>query len=451
MTTNIPEDERLFSKHDLLRLIVPLVVEQTLAILIGMADTVMVSSVSESAVSAVSLVDSINILLIQLFSAMATGGAIVAAQYLGRRENKNACNAAKQLMYASLLIAALLAAVSIIFCRPILRLCFGGLNENTMAYCATYFYLSALSYPALALYNGGAALLRSMGNSKASMYTSLLMNLTNILGNALLIYVFHMEVLGAALATLVARILGAVIMVRMMMNRYAPIHIERILDPEPDFPMIQRIFRQGIPNGLENSIFQIGKLMVAGMVAMFSESIIAANAVSDKIATFVNLPGSAINLAMIAVVGQCVGAGSKEQAKYYAKKLIKLTWVMMLGTNLLVFFFGRNAAMLFNLSAEGLDASEQILKAFAIMGALFWVLSFTTPSALRAAGDSKFTMCVAIIVMWTVRIGLSYFFVYSMNMGLFGIWLAMYLDWVVRAAIFALRYRSGKWLEQRVI
>lgn len=449
--TTIPEKDRLFSRQDLVRLIIPLVVEQTLAILIGMADTIMVSSVSESAVSAVSLVDSINILLIQLFSAMATGGAIVAAQYLGRKDNASACNAAKQLMYATLLIATAVGMLSIVLCRPILRMCFGGLNDSTMDYCATYFYLSALSYPSLALYNGGAALLRAMGNSKASMYTSLLMNLTNIVGNALLIYGFHMEVMGAGFATLISRTLGAVIMVRMMMNRYAPIHLERALKPEPDFPMIRRIFRQGIPNGLENSIFQIGKLMVAGMVAMFSESIIAANAVCDKIGTFVNLPGAAINLAMVAVVGQCIGAGQKEQARYYAKKLITLTWVMMLGTNMLVFFFGREAASLFNLSADGLDAAQEVLRVFAVMGALFWVPSFTTPAALRAAGDSKFTMCVAVVVMWTVRVGLSYFFVYSMNMGLLGVWLAMYLDWVVRAAIFALRYHSGKWLNQKVI
>ncbi|MDD3336240.1 MAG: MATE family efflux transporter [Eubacteriales bacterium] len=441
----------MFSRQDLVRLIIPLVIEQTLTVLIGMADTVMVSSVSESAVSAISLVDSINILLIQLFSAMATGGAVVAAQYLGRRESHNACKAAKQLMYVSLFIALGISAIGIALCEPILRLCFGGLSDATMSYCKTYFYLSCLSYPALALYNGGAALLRAMGNSKASMYTSLLMNLTNIVGNALFIYGMHIEVMGAGIATLISRFLGAAIMVRMMLNRYAPIHIERALNPEMDFPMIKRIFRQGIPNGIENSIFQVGKLMVAGMVAMFSETIIAANAVSDKIATFTNLPGIAINLAMVAVVGQCIGAGDKEQAKYYTKLLVGLTWVLMILSNTFLYFMGGTLCTLFNLSPEGIEASVKVLRLFAIMGALFWTLSFSLPSSLRAAGDSRFTMIVSVSVMWTVRIGFSYLFVYWFHMGLMGIWLAMCLDWVFRAAIFVWRYLSGKWLNQRVI
>lgn len=449
-TTN-PSKTPLFSRRDLVRLIIPLVIEQFLAIFIGMADTVMVSSVSESAVSAISLVDSINVLLIQLFSAMAAGGAVVAAQYLGKRDRPSACKAAKQLMYVSLAIALVIGAVAIAFCRPILRMFFGGLNERTMEYCATYFYLSALSFPALAVYNGGAALLRAMGNSKTSMYASLLMNLTNIVGNAILIFDFRLEVLGAASATLFSRCLGAVIMVRVLLNRDAPLHLERITKPETDLPMIGRIFRQGVPNGLENSVFQVGKLMVAGIVAMFSESIIAANAVSNSLSTFINLPGSSIGLAMVAVVGQCVGSGDKEQAKYYSKKLIMLTFALTFMTDTCLFFFAEFLAGLFNLSPEGLKAAGEVLRVYAVMGALFWTFSFTIPAALRAAGDSKFTMLVAIGVMWSVRIGLSYFFVYSMGMGLMGVWLAMCLDWVVRAAIFIWRYKSGKWLEQRVI
>ena len=230
----------MFSERDLRRLIIPLVIEQFLALFIGMADTVMVSTVSESAVSAISLVDSINVLLIQLFSAMATGGAVVAAQYLGRRDNLSACNAAKQLMYVSTLLALALGVLAIVFADPLLRLCFGALSDDTMAYCRTYLYLSAVSYPALALYNGGAALLRAMNNSKASMYTSLMMNVFNVGGNALLIYGLNMEVAGAGTASLLARVLGAGIMVWLLLNRSAPIHLIRPTHPEPDGPMIPK-------------------------------------------------------------------------------------------------------------------------------------------------------------------------------------------------------------------
>ena len=254
-------------------------IEQFLALFIGMADTVMVSTVSESAVSAISLVDSINVLLTQLFSAMATGGAVVAAQYLGRRDNASACGAAKQLMYVATALATVLGVLAIVFADPLLRLCFGALPEDTLAYCRTYLYLSAVSYPALALYNGGAALLRAMNNSKASMYTSLMMNVFNVGGNALLIYGLNMEVAGAGTASLLARMLGAGIMVWLLLNRSAPIHLIRPMHPEPDGPMIRRIFSQGIPNGLENSMFQIGKVLVSSLIATFGTTAIAANAV----------------------------------------------------------------------------------------------------------------------------------------------------------------------------
>ena len=429
----------LFSRQALIRLFIPLIIEQLLAICIGMADTVMVTSVSESAVSAVSLVDSINVLLIQLFSAMATGGAIVAAQYLGRKDSESACTAAKQLMYSSVLIALAIGLAAIIFCRPILQMCFGSLAPSTMAYCETYLLLSAVSYPALAAYNAGAALLRAMGNSKASMFTSLLMNLTNVIGNAILIYGFRMEVAGAA------------IMLRMMLNTHAPIHIKRITRPEFNFPMIRLIFRQGIPNGLENSMFQVGKLLVAGIVSQFGESIIAANAIGNTVTTFFQLPGSAIGLGMVTVVGQCIGAGEKEQARYYTKRLVVLVWLLLFISDGLLFFFIPNLAPLFNLSPEAVSASVEVLRLYAVMATFFWALSFTLPNALRAAGDSRFTMMVSIIAMWAVRVGLSYFFVYNMGMKLTGVWLAMCLDWIVRATAFVWRYLSGKWLHQKVI
>ena len=441
----------MFSERDLRRLIIPLVIEQFLALFIGMADTVMVSTVSESAVSAISLVDSINVLLIQLFSAMATGGAVVAAQYLGRRDNLSACNAAKQLMYVSTLLALALGVLAIVFADPLLRLCFGALSDDTMAYCRTYLYLSAVSYPALALYNGGAALLRAMNNSKASMYTSLMMNVFNVGGNALLIYGLNMEVAGADTASLLARVLGAGIMVWLLLNRSAPIHLIRPTHPEPDGPMIRRIFSQGIPNGLENSMFQIGKLMVSGIVSMFGVSIIAANAISNNIASLCNLPGTAIGLAIVTVVGQCVGAGDVRQARHYANRLILLVYAFTIAVDVALFIFARPLAGIFNLSPEALDASEEVLRWYAVAAAIFWPASFTVPNALRAAGDARFTMGVSVFCMWAFRIGASYLLVYSFDMGLLGIWVAMFIDWVVRAAFFVARYRGSKWLTKRVV
>ena len=435
----------LFSRDALVRLIVPLVIEQLLAICIGMADTIMVTSVSESAVSAVSLVDSINILLIQLFSAMATGGAVVAAQYLGRRDQNNACKAAKQLMYSSVLIAMVIGALAVVFCRPLLQLCFGALAPSTMAYCEIYFLLSALSYPALAAYNAGAALLRAMGNSKASMFTSLLMNMTNVIGNAILIYGFKMEVAGAATASLLSRILGAVIMLRMMLNTHAPIHIKRITHPEFDFSMIRLIFRQGIPNGLENSMFQIGKLLVAGIVALFGESIIAANAIGNTMTTFFQLPGSAIGLAMVTVVGQCIGAKDYEAVKKYTKKLMLITYGVVWAMTLLMLLFSKQILSFYSLSEETTTMTMEVFIVHGICAVIVWPLAFALPNALRAANDVRFTMIVSLLSMWIFRIGFSYILAIYFNMGILGTWIAMCIDWFCRGACFVIRFARGKW------
>lgn len=441
----------LFSRQALIRLFIPLIIEQLLAICIGMADTVMVTSVSESAVSAVSLVDSINVLLIQLFSAMATGGAIVAAQYLGRKDSESACTAAKQLMYSSVLIALAIGLAAIIFCRPILQMCFGSLAPSTMAYCETYLLLSAVSYPALAAYNAGAALLRAMGNSKASMFTSLLMNLTNVIGNAILIYGFRMEVAGAATASLVSRILGAAIMLRMMLNTHAPIHIKRITRPEFNFPMIRLIFRQGIPNGLENSMFQVGKLLVAGIVSQFGESIIAANAIGNTVTTFFQLPGSAIGLGMVTVVGQCIGAGRKGAGPLLHQTARCAGLASSVHQRWTPFLFHSQPCAPVQPQSRGGFRQRGGSSPVRRDGYLLLGIELYAAHSPSAAGDSRFTMMVSIIAMWAVRVGLSYFFVYNMGMKLTGVWLAMCLDWIVRATAFVWRYLSGKWLHQKVI
>lgn len=441
----------MFTDGQLVRLIVPLVVEQLLTVLIGMVDTIMVSSISESAVSAVSLVDNINVLLIALFSAMATGGTVVAAQYLGKNAWGKACSAAKQLIYGVMAIAFAAAAMVTVFCNPLLRLCFGRLPEETMTLCRTYLSISAFSYVPLAIYNAGAALLRAMGNSKASMSVSVLMNVLNVCGNAVLIYGFRLEVAGAALASLLSHIAGAVIVIRLLMNSALPLHLVHLTELELDGPMLGRIFRIGIPNGLENSMFQVGKILVMGMVSTFSVSTIAANAVSNSIAGFANLIGSAMGLAMLTVVGQCIGAEEFDQAKYYSRKLLAAIHLCGIAVYALLFFFARPLAALFNLSEEGMNTAVMLLRWFSAAAVVFWPGSFAVPNALRAAGDARFTMMVSVFSMWVFRIASSYLLVYTFKLGILGVWLAMIIDWIFRAACFWLRYCGNRWLQKRVI
>ncbi|HKL99633.1 MAG TPA: MATE family efflux transporter [Mobilitalea sp.] len=319
----------MFTKKQLIRLIIPLIIEQMLAVTVGMADGMMVSRVGEAAVSGVSLVDTINVLLIGLFGALATGGAVVSAQFLGQKDKKKACIAGEQLIAVTLVLSVVVMLLALIGRETALRLLFGDVESDVMANSLTYLFYSALSYPFIAVYNACAALFRSMGNSKTSMKISLMMNLINVIGNAILIFVFDMGVAGAAIATLVSRMFAAVTLFLLLRNKKHPIHIENIRGFRIDTVMIRRILRIGVPNGMENSVFQIGKIMVQGVVAGLGTSAITANAIASTVGGLGVLPGSAIGLALITVVGQCIGANDYDAVKFYTKKLLKFAYIIM--------------------------------------------------------------------------------------------------------------------------
>ena len=444
-----PERAPLFSSAALRKLIIPLVVEQFLAMTIGMADTIMVTSVGEHAVSGVSLVDNISTLLINVFSALATGGAVVAAQYLGSRDEENACSAAKQLFYAIGALSAATMAVCLLFREPILRLVFGHLEDNVMEAAMTYFLLTAISYHLLAIYNAGAALFRAMGNSKVSMLASFLMNIVNIGLNAILIYGADIGVAGAGFGTLFSRLAGAVLMTWLICQHGHRIHIDHLLHFEFRGQLVKKILRIGVPNGLENGMFQIGKLLVLGLVTPLGTSATAANAIANSVAGVVNVPGNAISLSLITVVGQCMGAGDSKQAVGYTKKLMAIVYLAMGTLSVLLFFFAAPVVGLFGLTAAAAAMAVEVLRWCAVFDLIFWPMSFSLPNALRASGDAKFTMIVSMCSMWVFRIGFSFLLV--PQIGLLGVWVAMFIDWIVRAVVFLIRFLSGRWKTKKVI
>ncbi len=441
----------LFTNRDLRKLIIPLVIEQILTVTIGMADTVMISSVGEAAVSGVSLVDTINILIINIFTALATGGAVVSSQYIGKGDADNACLAAKQLILSTGAISLAVAALSQLFRAPLLTAIFGHVEADVFQNALVYFFFTGLSYPFIALYNSGAALFRAMGNSRISMIASLAMNMINIAGNAILIFGFGMGVAGAAIATLVSRIFGAAMMLILLKNRQNPIHVDsyRRLGFQPG--MIKSIMRIGVPNGLENGMFQVGKILVQGLVASFGTMAIAANAVANSIAMVEIIPGSAIGLAMITVVGQCVGAGDFEQAHRYTLRLTKLSYLAIGALNAVMILFIRPIVGIFQLSEATMALAIQLLILHGFLTVVFWPTAFTLPNGLRAANDAKFTMLVSIFSMWSCRIGLSFLLSRGFGLGVLGVWLAMGCDWVLRAVIFTARLQSGRWKNKQYI
>ena len=452
MSTTQKPINPLFTRQALVALLLPLIAEQALSVTIGLADTLMVSSVGEAAVSGVSLVDSFNTLMIQVMSALATGGAVVTSQYIGHQEPKNAKAAAAQILFVLASFSLVVAAVVVVGRHAILRGIFGAIDADVMDYAETYFLLSALSYPFIGLYNAGAALFRAQGNSKISMLSSLVMNVINIGGNAVLIYGFGMGVLGAALASLVSRAVSCLVVLWLLQRPGCPLRVDGLRALAPDGGLIRRILRVGIPAGIENGMFQIGKLSVSSLTSTLGTAAIAANAVANTASTFLNIPANAVGMAALTVVGQCLGAGEKEQAVYYSRRLLLTAycgaWVMNLSAFL---FANRFVISLFNLSPEAQTMALQVMVWFNFVSLFFWPSSFTLPNILRAAGDARFTMAVSILSMWVFRVGFCYVMVLGFHGRLLSIWMGMFLDWVFRSLCFFVRFARGRWMEQSVI
>ena len=448
----IPAIKRpMFTKLELRQLMVPLILEQLLAMTVGMADTVMITTVGEAAVSGISLVDTLNNLIISILAALCTGGAVVCAQYLGRQDVPNARSSAKQLVYIALIFASVITAALLISPDFFLRTIFGSVSGDVLSNAHTYLILTALSFPFLAIYNACAALFRSMGNSRVSLMASILMNVINIGGNAILIYGCGWGTGGAGTATLVSRAAAAVLMLALIKNPVNVIHLKKIWKVRFEGGMVKSILSVGVPNGFENGMFNFGKILVQSLIATLGTSAIAANAILNSMAGFIIVPGVGMGLALVTVVGQCVGAGDYEQAQSYVRKMMLYTYIFMAAMNLPALIFAKQLVSLFPLSAEAADTCVRVLPAIALMHMTLWPIAFAFPNALRAAGDARFTMVVSSISMWLVRVGMSYVLIKIFNLGVAGVWYSMFMDWAVRITFFIPRYRGGKWKTKRVI
>lgn len=437
--------DMLYTNKDLKKLIIPLVFEQLLAILVGMVDTVMIAGVGEAAVSGVSLVDTINILVINITAALATGGAVAAGHYLGQKDTENASKSAWQLLLFSVWLSVVVTAVFLAAHQPLLRVIFGQVEPGVMENASIYLVITALSICPLAVYNSCAALFRSMNDSKTTMLISIVMNLINLTGNAILIYGAKIGVAGAAIATTFSRLAAAVIIMVLMFRADKAINFRGQVTWRMDFRLIKKILYIGIPNGLENSLFQLGKILLVSLISTFGTYAIAANAVCNTLASFNVLPGQAINLALLSVASMCIGAGDFEQTRYYTRKLMMISTVCTILISGILILFGSWIIKIYQLTPQTESLAVQVIRYHAVLAVFFWMPSFTLPNTLRAAGDVVWTMVIAIFSMWVFRIGFAYLFSRNLNGGLLGVWVAMTIDWAFRGLCYSLRYRSHKW------
>ena len=437
-------ENRLFSKKDLRKLIIPLILEQTLAITVGMADTMMISSAGEAAVSGVSLVDMFNNLIISVLAALATGGAVVTSQCIGAGRREEACRSARQLVFTEAAITIGISVLVLLFHRQILGLFFGQIEADVMQNAIIYLIISVFSFPLLAVYDSCAALYRSMGNAQITLKISLLMNVINVVGNTIGVYVLKLGVAGVAIPSLVSRGVAGVVLFTLLHNPDNLVFLTRGKF-KVDGTIVKRILFIGIPSGIENGIFQLGRVLVVSIIAAFGTSQIAANGVANSLDSMGCIVGQAMSLAMITVIGRCVGAGEEGQVRYYTKKLLGETYFYTAVINSIILLLLPWILQIYGLGEETTRLSDILVMIHDGMAIFLWPASFVLPNMLRACNDVKYTMVVSIFSMITFRIGFSYLFGVHMGWMAVGVWAAMVIDWVFRVLCFVGRYLAGTW------
>ena len=441
----------MFSNKALKKLILQLIIEQILIMAVGVADTVMVSYAGEVAISGVGLVDMFNNLIITVLAAIDAGGAIIVSQYIGNKDRKNANKASSQLLTITIVIATVIMLGCLVFHRILLSTFFGAIEMNVMKAATTYFLISAISFPFLGVYNSAAALYRSMEKTRTTMYVSILMNIINVVGNYIGVFILHAGVAGVAVPTLISRIVAAIIMFALSLNSSNLVYVKIKNVFAWNQEMISRILKIAVPNGIENGLFTLGRVLVTSIVALFGTSQIAANSVAGSIDQIAVVVVNAINLGIVVVVGQCIGANDYEQAKYYIKKLMKISYIVTGIIGSAVILLLPWILNLYSLSSEARNLTFILVIMHNIMATALHPTAFVLPNGLRAAGDVKFSMVVGIVSMILFRLGAAVLFGIIFNLGIIGVWIAMGSDWLCRSVCFVIRFIKGKWRQFKVI
>lgn len=447
------QQQHMFSNRMICSLLIPVVLEQLLNSIMGTADTMMVSNVGSAAISAVSLVDSINVLVIQAFSALAAGGAIVCAQYIGQKNKEKANESARQVLFIITAISVAVSLICLVFQKPLLRLIFGSVEPAVMRASETYFFYTALSFPFIAAYDSAASIFRAQDNTKGPMIISMISNVMNIAGNAVMIWGFHMGVAGAALSTLISRIFCAVVVIIQLRKEKEgqEIVVRDYFEIRPDWSMIRRILGLGIPSGIENSMFQLGKLAIQSTVSTLGTTAIAAQAMTNILENLNGIAAIGVGVGLMTIVGQCLGAGRQDEAVYYIKKLCVIAEVIIIISCLGVFALTKPITILGGMEKESADMCFHMVMWITIVKPLVWIMAFIPGYGLRAAGDVKFSMIVSCCTMWACRFCLCVFLIRVMGFGPMGVWIGMFADWTLRGIIFTWRFHSRKWLQHKVI
>ena len=440
----------MFSNKQLKDMILPLLMEQFLLMLVGLADTMVVSYAGEAAVSGVSLVNSFNTIFINLFTALASGGAVVVSQYIGRRDMKMASESSSQLLMVATVFAVVISIPVLIWKVPLLKGLFGKVEPDVMEACKTYLRISVYSFPALGIYNAGTALYRSIGKTSVTMKISIVSNLINVAGNLIGVFVFRAGVAGVAYPSLIARTFSAVVITLLCFREKEVRYVGRWIF-QWNRELLKKMLSIAIPNGVESGIFQFVKVALSSVVALFGTYQIAANGISQSIWSVAALISVTMGPVFITVIGQCMGAGDIRQAEYYFRKLTKVTVCISVAWNTLIFLITPLLIKIFAVSRQTGQMILYLVLIHNIANAVVFPFADPLGKGLRAAGDAMFTMGISLFTTIGVRLILSILLGIVLDLGVIGIALAMCLDWTVRGVIFWIRFHQGKWKTYRVI
>lgn len=446
-----PDQSLMFDNRKLAKLLIPLALDQLLNSFMGTVDTLCVSNLGSAAISAVSLVDSINILIIQAFFALASGGTVVCSHYLGCKEKKQAQEAARQLVFITFMLSLAITVLFVIFNGPLLHLIFGKVEQDVMSNARKYFFFTTLSYPFIALYDDGSCILRAQENSRLPMQISIVSNIMNVIMNLVFVWIFHWGVAGTAISTLISRIFSMAVVMIKLRNPSFDVSLRHYFSIRPDWSKIKKILYIGIPSGIENSMFQFGKLAIQSTVSLMGTAAIAAQGMTNIIENLNGILAIGIGIGLMTVVGETLGAGHKEEAVYYIKKLCIIAEVTLVLSCIFMYAITRPITLFGGMEPESAKLCIFMVTCITIVKPLIWDMAFIPAYGLRAAGDVKFSMTVSVLTMWLCRVTLATVLARVFHMGPMAVWIGMFTDWGIRNIIFTIRFHSRKWLQHKVI
>ena len=446
-----PDQSLMFDNRKLAKLLIPLALDQLLNSFMGTVDTLCVSNLGSAAISAVSLVDSINILIVQAFFALASGGTVVCSHYLGCKEKKQAQEAARQLVFITFMLSLSITVLFVIFNGPLLHLIFGKVEQDVMSNARKYFFFTTLSYPFIALYDDGSCILRAQENSRLPMQISIVSNIMNVIMNLVFVWIFHWGVAGTAISTLISRIFSMAVVMIKLRNPSFDVSLRHYFSIRPDWGKIKKILYIGVPSGIENSMFQFGKLAIQSTVSLMGTAAIAAQGMTNIIENLNGILAIGIGIGLMTVVGETLGAGHKEEAVYYIKKLCIIAEVTLVLSCIFMYAITRPITIFGGMEPESAKLCIFMVTCITIVKPLIWDMAFIPAYGLRAAGDVKFSMTVSVLTMWLCRVTLATVLARVFHMGPMAVWIGMFTDWGIRNIIFTIRFHNRKWLQHKVI